>query len=226
MCERDSEIEQYRGSASVVAPRSEEHRLRLAVRTRLSAHVRGKLTVLGKQGHIAYPHLVRNPIHLAAPAIAELGDPEVVDLGPYEVDFIGARDSFYQGTVGENGWPYVQHRGGPPGFLKVLDEKTIGFVDFNGNRQFISSGNLIDNPKFHLFLIDYVNRRRVKVWGEAQVIEGDEELVAKLMPEGYKARPEQVIMLKVSAWDANCPQHILGVAPGDQSLPDNLLMFN
>lgn len=122
--------------------------------------------------------------------------------------FIEAQISVFLATANADGQPYIQHRGGPPGFLKVLDEKTIGFVDFNGNRQFISSGNLVDNPKYHLFLIDYVNRRRVKIWGEAQVIEGDEELVAKLMPEGYKARPEQVIMLKVSAWDANCPQHI------------------
>lgn len=122
--------------------------------------------------------------------------------------FIEAQISVFLATANADGQPYIQHRGGPPGFLRVLDEKTIGFVDFNGNRQFISSGNLMDNPKYHLFLIDYVNRRRVKVWGEAQVIEGDEELVAKLMPEGYKARPEQVIMLKVSAWDANCPQHI------------------
>jgi predicted pyridoxine 5'-phosphate oxidase superfamily flavin-nucleotide-binding protein len=122
--------------------------------------------------------------------------------------FIEAQISVFLATANADGQPYIQHRGGPPGFLRVLDEKTIGFVDFNGNRQFISSGNLMDNPKYHLFLIDYVNRRRVKVWGEAQVIEGDEELVAKLMPEGYKARPEQVIILKVSAWDANCPQHI------------------
>lgn len=122
--------------------------------------------------------------------------------------FIEAQISVFLATANADGQPYIQHRGGPPGFLRVLDEKTIGFVDFNGNRQFISSGNLMDNPKYHLFLIDYVNRRRVKVWGEAQVIEGDEELIAKLMPEGYKARPEQVIMLKVSAWDANCPQHI------------------
>jgi predicted pyridoxine 5'-phosphate oxidase superfamily flavin-nucleotide-binding protein len=122
--------------------------------------------------------------------------------------FIEAQISVFLATANADGQPYIHHRGGPPGFLRVLDEKTIGFVDFNGNRQFISSGNLMDNPKYHLFLIDYVNRRRVKVWGEAQVIEGDEELVATLMPEGYKARPEQVIMLKVSAWDANCPQHI------------------
>lgn len=122
--------------------------------------------------------------------------------------FIEAQISVFLATANKDGQPYIQHRGGPPGFLKVLDPKTIGFVDFNGNRQFISSGNLADNPKFHLFLIDYAHRQRVKIWGEAQVIEGDEELVAKLMPGDYKARPEQVILLKVGAWDANCPQHI------------------
>ncbi|HWS40381.1 MAG TPA: pyridoxamine 5'-phosphate oxidase family protein [Arenimonas sp.] len=122
--------------------------------------------------------------------------------------FIEAQISVFLATANNDGQPYIQHRGGPPGFLRVLDEKTIGFVDFNGNRQFISSGNLSDNPKFHLFLIDYVNRKRVKIWGEAQVVEGDEALIAKLMPSDYKARAEQVILLKISAWDANCPQHI------------------
>jgi uncharacterized protein len=92
--------------------------------------------------------------------------------------------------------------------MKVLDGNTIGFVDFRGNRQFISSGNLEDNPKFHLFLIDYANKQRIKIWGEAWVVEGDDQLVAKLMPKDYKARAEQVMLLKLTAWDANCPQHI------------------
>ena len=90
----------------------------------------------------------------------------------------------------------------------MLDEQTIAFVDFVGNRQYITLGNLAENPKAHLFLIDYVNRRRVKVWGEARVVEGDSELTAQLMPKGYKARASQVIVFKVHAWDANCPQHI------------------
>ena len=98
--------------------------------------------------------------------------------------------------------------GGPAGFLRVLDDKTIGFADFTGNRQYITQGNLADNRKAHLFLIDYAHRRRIKIWGEARIIEGDTELTAKLMPEGYKARPEQVILFTVSAWDANCSQHI------------------
>jgi len=122
--------------------------------------------------------------------------------------FVEAQISVFLATANAEGQPYIQHRGGPPGFLKVLDEHTIGFVDFRGNRQFISSGNLADNPKFHLFLIDYANQQRVKVWGEARVVEGDDALVEKLMPQGYKAKAEQVMLLKVTAWDANCPQHI------------------
>ncbi|MEO8001951.1 MAG: pyridoxamine 5'-phosphate oxidase family protein [Arenimonas sp.] len=122
--------------------------------------------------------------------------------------FIESQISVFLATANLEGQPYIQHRGGPQGFLKVLDEKTIGFVDFNGNRQFISSGNLVENPKFHLFLIDYANKQRVKIWGEARIIENDAELLAKLMPSEYKARAEQIILLDVFAWDANCPQHI------------------
>lgn len=96
----------------------------------------------------------------------------------------------------------------PPGFLRVLDEQTLAFVDFVGNRQYITLGNLQENPRVHLFLIDYLSRRRVKVWGEARVIEDDPALIRQLMPQGYKARASQVIEMKVSAWDANCPQHI------------------
>ncbi len=111
-------------------------------------------------------------------------------------------------TANAEGQPYIQHRGGPEGFLKVLDSKTIGFVDFAGNRQYITSGNLADNPRAYLFLIDYMLRRRIKLWGTARVVEADAELIAKLMPEGYQARPEQVILFTVAAWDSNCPQHI------------------
>jgi uncharacterized protein len=123
-------------------------------------------------------------------------------------DFIAAQTSVFLATVNAEGQPYIQHRGGPPGFLRVLDDKTIGFVDFTGNRQYITQGNLADNPKAHMFLIDYAHRQRVKIWGEARVVEGDAELMARLMPQPYKARPEQVILFTVSAWDANCPQHI------------------
>jgi predicted pyridoxine 5'-phosphate oxidase superfamily flavin-nucleotide-binding protein len=122
--------------------------------------------------------------------------------------FIEAQTSIFLATVNTEGQPYIQHRGGPGGFLRVLDDKTIGFVDFSGNRQYITQGNLADNPKAHLFLIDYARRRRIKIWGKARVIEGDADLTAKLMPDGYKARPEQVILFTVSAWNENCSQHI------------------
>ena len=122
--------------------------------------------------------------------------------------FIAEQRSVFLATASADGQPYIQHRGGPPGFLRVLDDKTIGFVDFAGNRQYISTGNLADNPKAYLFLIDYARRRRIKIWGTARVVEATDELLKKLMPEGYKARPEQVMLFTVAAWDTNCPQHI------------------
>ncbi|ARP63318.1 pyridoxamine 5'-phosphate oxidase [Mesorhizobium sp. WSM1497] len=121
---------------------------------------------------------------------------------------IEMQTSVFLSTANREGQPYVQHRGGPAGFLKVLDEHTIGFADFSGNRQFITQGNLADNPRAFLFLIDYMHRQRIKLWGTARVVENDAELMAKLMPQGYGARPEQVVLFTVSAWDANCPQHI------------------
>jgi predicted pyridoxine 5'-phosphate oxidase superfamily flavin-nucleotide-binding protein len=122
--------------------------------------------------------------------------------------FIAAQTSIFLATANREGQPYIQHRGGPAGFLKVLDDNTIGFADFSGNRQYITQGNLADNPKAHFFLIDYTNRQRVKIWGEARVVENDPALTARLMPDDYKARAEQVILFTVSAWNANCPQHI------------------
>jgi predicted pyridoxine 5'-phosphate oxidase superfamily flavin-nucleotide-binding protein len=122
--------------------------------------------------------------------------------------FIEAQTSVFLATANAQCQPYIQHRGGPPGFLRVLDEATIGFVDFVGNRQYITLGNLSENPRAHLILIDYAHRKRVKVWGEARVIEEDTALTKELMPGGYKARPSQVILFEVHAWDANCPQHI------------------
>jgi predicted pyridoxine 5'-phosphate oxidase superfamily flavin-nucleotide-binding protein len=122
--------------------------------------------------------------------------------------FVAAQTSVFLATANAHGQPYIQHRGGPPGFLRVLDDKTIGFIDFVGNKQFITQGNLADNPKAHLFLIDYAQRQRIKIWGEARVVEDDAELLANLMPAGYNARRDQVILFTVSAWDANCPQHI------------------
>jgi hypothetical protein len=122
--------------------------------------------------------------------------------------FIEAQTSVFLATANADGQPYIQHRGGPAGFLRVIDAQTIAFVDFAGNRQYITAGNLADNPKAYLFLIDYAYRRRVKIWGTARVVEGDAALTEQLMPPGYKARPEQVIVFKVTAWDSNCPQHI------------------
>jgi predicted pyridoxine 5'-phosphate oxidase superfamily flavin-nucleotide-binding protein len=123
-------------------------------------------------------------------------------------EFIAAQTSFYVATANAEGQPYMQHRGGPAGFLRVLDEHTLAFVDYTGNKQFISAGNLSENPKAQLFLMDYENRQRIKIWGEAQVIEGDADLIATLTSAGYGAKPEQVIAFTVKAWDANCPQHI------------------
>jgi predicted pyridoxine 5'-phosphate oxidase superfamily flavin-nucleotide-binding protein len=122
--------------------------------------------------------------------------------------FVAEQRSVFLATVNAEGQPYIQHRGGPPGFLCVLDDRTLAFVDFSGNRQFISTGNLVENPKAHLFLIDYRQRKRVKIWGEARTVEASAELLARLMPEDYKAKPEQIMIFTVSAWDANCPQHI------------------
>ena len=122
--------------------------------------------------------------------------------------FIEAQTSVFLSTANGEGQPYIQHRGGPAGFLKVLDEHTTGFADFSGNKQFITQGNLQDNPRAFLFLIDYAHRQRIKIWGTARIVEDDGELLAKLMPGDYRARPEQVVLFTVAAWDANCPQHI------------------
>ncbi len=129
-------------------------------------------------------------------------------ITPDLAQFIAAQTSIFLATANLDGQPYIQHRGGPPGFLQVLDDTTIGFADFFGNRQYISQGNLAENPKAHLFLIDYAHRRRIKIWGTARIVEGDAAMVARLMPPDYKARSEQVLLFTVSAWDANCPQHI------------------
>ena len=129
-------------------------------------------------------------------------------IDPNLAGFIAGIRSFYLATANKDGQPYIQHRGGPPGFLRVIDEKTLIFADFSGNRQYISTGNLAENPRALLFLMDYENRQRVKIWGTARVIEDDAELIAKLFPKGYKARAEAAILFTVEAWDANCPQHI------------------
>ena len=122
--------------------------------------------------------------------------------------FLDAVDTFFLATASADGRPYVQHRGGPPGFLRPIGTHTLAFADFAGNRQYITQGNLAENPKAYIFVMDYAHRRRVKIWGEARVVEDDPALTQSLMPKGYRARPEQVIIFKIAAWDTNCPQHI------------------
>lgn len=122
--------------------------------------------------------------------------------------FIAEQRSFFLATATADGQPYIQHRGGPPGFLRVTGPRTLAFADFRGNRQYISLGNLSENPKVHLFLIDYAKRSRVKIWGTARAVTDDPKLLASLAPDGYSAKPEQAIVIDIVAWDANCPQHI------------------
>lgn len=122
--------------------------------------------------------------------------------------FIAERDSFYLATATADGQPYIQHRGGPKGFLRVLDDSTLGFADFSGNAQYISVGNLSENDKAYLFLMDYPNRRRIKIWGTAHIVEDDESLLSRLSEPAYGGKPERAIVFRIKAWDANCPQHI------------------
>lgn len=130
------------------------------------------------------------------------------DVSQDLADFLAEIDTAYLATATSDGQPYAQHRGGPRGFIKVVDDRTIGFADYAGNRQYVSTGNLTDNDKAFLFLMDYTHQRRIKIWGRARVITDQPELTGSLMPKDYRARPEQVILFEVSAWDANCPQHI------------------
>ncbi len=122
--------------------------------------------------------------------------------------FIALRDSFYLGTASADGQPYIQHRGGPPGFLKVLDDKTLAFADYMGNRQYISMGNLEENNRAYMFLMDYPNRRRIKIWGTAEFVEDDAELLNRVSDPDYSGRPERAFVFHLTAWDSNCPQHI------------------
>lgn len=125
-------------------------------------------------------------------------------------DIVTRQRSFFLGTANTDGQPYIQHRGGPPGFLKVIDRNTLAFADYKGNKQFISQGNLTENPKAFIFLIDYANRIRIKIWGSAEVVEDHPEFLAELMPSQaeYRARAEQAVVFTVKAWERNCPQHI------------------
>src|SRR5689334_20056951 len=122
--------------------------------------------------------------------------------------FLAHIDTAFLATANAQGQPYAQHRGGPKGFIKILGPKTLGFADFKGNRQYVTTGNLAENERAFLFLMDYAHRRRVKMWGRARVVADDDALVERLMPEAYEARPEQAILFEVEAWDINCPQHI------------------
>lgn len=122
--------------------------------------------------------------------------------------FLAEANSFFLATASADGQPYMQHRGGPKGFVKVLDKQTLAFADYSGNRQYITQGNLAENPKANIFIMDYAHRRRVKLWGTARVVEDDPALMRSLMPQGYRAKPEQVILFTIAAWDTNCPQHI------------------
>ena len=122
--------------------------------------------------------------------------------------FIAEQTSCFLGTASADGQPYIQHRGGPPGFLRVLDDRTLAFADLRGNRQYITTGNLAENPRVHLFLIDYAHRRRIKIWGTARVVADDPAFAASLLPPGGDGRVEQALVIQVEAWDVNCPQHI------------------
>lgn len=123
-------------------------------------------------------------------------------------EFLSEQDTIFLGTAAADGRPYIQHRGGQRGFLKILDDRTLGFADFVGNKQYISTGNLAENPKAFIFLIDFAKRRRIKLWGRAEVVENDPELLAKLSTPGYTGRVERAFVFHLEAWDVNCPQHI------------------
>src|SRR5262245_38205666 len=136
----------------------------------------------------------------------EHGFPDTIT--PELAEYIADLDTAFLATVSENGAPYIQHRGGPKGFIKIIDEKTLGFADYAGNRQYITIGNLSGNDRAYLFLPNFANRQRIKLWGRARVVEGDDALVEKLFDKGYRARPQRVILFTVDAWDVNCSQHI------------------
>ena len=144
----------------------------------------------------------------AAYARVEQGTGWETTVTPELKAFLAEMDMFYLGTSSADGQPYIQYRGGPTGFLKPIDETTLGFADFGGNRQFITAGNLSENSRAFIFLMDYVNRRRIKIWGRARVVENDEKLIESLADPDYGAKIERAILFEIEAWDVNCPQHI------------------
>lgn len=137
-------------------------------------------------------------------------------ITPELADFLAGLDMFYLATASAEGQPYVQYRGGPAGFLKVLDDRTLGFADFSGNRQYITAGNLSENPRAFIFLMDYVNRRRIKIWGTARVVEDDAALLSRLQDSACDVPVERAVVFEVEAWDVNCPQHIHQRLPASQ----------
>ncbi|MFD4428270.1 pyridoxamine 5'-phosphate oxidase family protein [Nocardia sp. NPDC058497] len=173
----------------------------------------------GHYAQVAFTPLVREHqrVHGSLRSYERMAQvPEVADrIGPDEAWFIGERDSFYLATVGETGWPYIQHRGGAPGFLKVLDAHTLGFADFRGNKQYISRGNLDHDDRVSLFLMDYAAQSRMKIFGRARVLEAaeDQELLASLVVDGYGAQVERAVLIEVEAFDWNCRQHIPSLYP-------------
>jgi predicted pyridoxine 5'-phosphate oxidase superfamily flavin-nucleotide-binding protein len=160
---------------------------------------------------IVFPPAVRRAqaehgVAQAYDAKVEAGFPNTVT--PELAAFIAEQDTAFLGTASADGAPYIQHRGGPKGFIKVVDTHTLGFADYRGNRQYITLGNLSENDRAYLFLIDFSRRQRIKLWGRARVVENDDALIEKLFDHGYKARPERVILFAIEAWDVNCSQHI------------------
>ncbi|MFF0543318.1 pyridoxamine 5'-phosphate oxidase family protein [Nocardia thailandica] len=173
----------------------------------------------GHYAQVAFTPLVRahQEAHGSARSYERMARvPEAPDtLGAAEIDFLAGRDSFFLATVGETGWPYIQHRGGPAGFLRVLGPRTLGFADFRGNKQYISRGNLDHDDRVSLFVVDYPTRTRLKIFGRARVVEpeADAELVAALTMPGYPARVERAVLIEVEAFDWNCHQHIPELYP-------------
>lgn len=149
----------------------------------------------------------------------EAGGSWETEVTPELEAFLADLDMFYLGTANAEGQPYIQYRGGSPGFLKKVDEKILGFADFGGNRQYITLGNLSENPRAFIFLMDYVRSRRIKLWGKARVVEDDPGLFDRLRDSSYPGKVERVILFEIEAWDVNCPQHIHKRFPQKQVVP-------
>jgi predicted pyridoxine 5'-phosphate oxidase superfamily flavin-nucleotide-binding protein len=174
-------------------------------------HVTSDSHIVANNSDIVFPPAARraqaerSSARLYANRIAE-GFPD--RISPELAGFIAGLDTAFLATVSAAGAPYIQHRGGPKGFIKVLDERTLGFADYAGNRQYITISNLADNDHAYLFLLDFAARRRIKIWGRARAVENDPALLTRLADPGYRARPERAILFTVEAWDVNCTQHI------------------